>query len=266
MKAMLLEKLSDLRVEREPLRLVNYPVPEPGPGEVRIRVTVCGVCHTELDEIEGRTPPPQLPVILGHQAVGQIDKVGANLSEKQLGDRVGVAWIYSACGQCRWCQQGLENLCPEFKATGRDADGGYAEYMVVPADFAHLIPATFNDAEAAPLLCAGAIGYRSLSLAELGSGGPLGLTGFGASAHLVLKLVRHQYPDLPVYVFARSEKEQHFALELGATWAGGTEDSAPELMEAIVWGFVEGVNFTHIKAKASPSGGPVGLRLVQSGW
>ena len=234
MKAMLLEKLSDLRVEREPLRLVDYPIPEPGPDEVRIKVTVCGVCHTELDEIEGRTPPPRLPMILGHQAVGQIDKLGANVSTMQLGERVGVAWIYSACGQCRWCQQGLENLCPEFKATGRDADGGYAEYMVVPAGFAHLIPDTFSDAEAAPLLCAGAIGYRSLSLAELDSGGPLGLTGFGASAHLVLKLVRHQYPDLPVYVFARSEKEQHFALELGATWAGGTEDSAPELMEAII--------------------------------
>ncbi len=234
MKAMVLEKLSDLRVEREPLRLIDYPIPEPGPGEVRIRVTVCGVCHTELDEIEGRTPPPHLPVILGHQAVGLIDKVGANVSENQLGDRVGVAWIYSACGQCRWCQQGLENLCPEFKATGRDVDGGYAEYMVVPADFAHPLPDTFNDAEAAPLLCAGAIGYRSLQLAELDSGGALGLTGFGASAHLVLKLVRHQFPDLSVYVFARSEKEQHFALELGATWAGGTEDPAPELMEAII--------------------------------
>ena len=234
MKAMLLEKLSDLRVEREPLRLVNCPIPEPGLGEVRIRVTVCGVCHTELDEIEGRTPPPRLPMILGHQAVGLIDKVGANVSTRQLGERVGVAWIYSACGQCHWCQRGLENLCPEFKATGRDADGGYAEYMVVPADFAHLIPTIFSDAEAAPLLCAGAIGYRSLSLAELSSTGSLGLTGFGASAHLVLKLVRHQYPDLPVYVFARSEKEQHFALELGAAWAGGTEDSAPELMEAII--------------------------------
>lgn len=234
MKAMLLEKISDLRVENEPLRLVDYPLPEPGSGEVRIRVAVCGVCHTELDEIEGRTPPPQFPVILGHQAVGQIDKVGTNVNTRQLGERVGVAWIYSACGQCRWCQQGLENLCSEFKATGRDADGGYAEYMVVPADFAHPIPDVFSDAEAAPLLCAGAIGYRSLSLAQLDSGGALGLTGFGASAHLVLKLVRHQYPDLPVYVFARSEKEQHFALELGATWAGGTEDIAPELMEAII--------------------------------
>jgi len=234
MRAMVLEKISDLRAESQPLRLVKYPLPEPAVNEVRIKVAVCGVCHTELDEIEGRTPPPRLPVILGHQAVGWIDKVGAAVDSRQLGERVGVAWIYSACGKCRWCRQGLENLCPEFKATGRDADGGYAEYMVVPADFSHPLPETFSDAEAAPLLCAGAIGYRSLSLANLNSGGPLGLTGFGASAHLVLKLVRHQYPDLPVYVFARSEKEQHFALELGATWAGGTEDAAPELMEAII--------------------------------
>lgn len=234
MRAMLLEKLSDLNVERNPLRLVEYPIPEPGSGEVRIRVAVCGVCHTELDEIEGRTPPPRFPIILGHQAVGQIDKVGTDVDTRHLGERVGVAWIYSACGQCRWCQRGLENLCPEFRATGRDADGGYAEYMVVPADFAHPLPENFSDVEAAPLLCAGAIGYRSLSLAQLDSGGALGLTGFGASAHLVLMLVRHQYPDLPVYVFARSAKEQHFALELGATWAGGTEDPAPGLMESII--------------------------------
>ncbi len=234
MKAMLLEKLCDLRVEREPLRLVECPIPEPGADEVRIRVTVCGVCHTELDEIEGRTPPPQFPVILGHQAVGRIDKVGAGVTIRQLGERVGVAWIYSACGQCRWCKQGLENLCPEFKATGRDADGGYAEYMVVAANFSHPLPDTFSDAEAAPLLCAGAIGYRSLRLAGLDSGGALGLTGFGASAHLVLKLVRHQHPGLPVYVFARSEEEQQFALELGATWAGNTDDTAPDLMQAII--------------------------------
>lgn len=234
MQAMVLEKLCDLLVESEPLRLLDVPMPEPAADEVRIRVTTCGVCHTELDEIEGRTPPPRLPVILGHQAVGRIDRVGENVAESRIGERVGVAWIYSACGHCRWCRAGLENLCPEFRATGRDADGGYAEYMVVPADFAHPLPETFTDAEAAPLLCAGAIGYRSLSLAKLDSGGPLGLTGFGASAHLVLKLVRHQYPDVPVYVFARSEKERHFALELGAAWAGGTEDEPPALLESII--------------------------------
>jgi propanol-preferring alcohol dehydrogenase len=173
-------------------------------------------------------------MILGHQAVGIVDALGEDVTHCQPGDRVGVAWIYSACGQCRWCRQGLENLCPEFKASGRDADGGYAEYMVVPAESVHPIPEGLSDAEAAPLLCAGAIGYRSLALARLDGGGPLGLTGFGASAHLVLKLVRHHYPDMPVYVFARSEQERHFARELGAAWAGGTEDAPPAALESII--------------------------------
>lgn len=234
MKALRLEKLVDLRVEREPLHMVECPIPEPGPGEVRIRVATCGVCHTELDEIEGRTPPPSLPVVPGHQAVGRIDKLGPEVSDRHLGERVGVAWIYSACGQCKWCRTGRENLCPEFRATGRDVDGGYAEYMVVPAAFVHPIPELFTAAEAAPLLCAGAIGYRSLRLAQLQPGAPLGLTGFGASAHLVLKLARHRYPELPVYVFARSEKERHFARELGAAWAGDSDEQAPGLMQAII--------------------------------
>ncbi len=235
MRAMILEKISDLNHEKEPLRLVDLPCPEPGPGQVRLRLLVCGVCHTELDEIEGRTLPPRYPVVPGHQAVGIIDKLGAGVPRKRLGQRVGVAWIYSACGECRWCRRGLENLCPDFQASGRDADGGYAEYMVVPAAFAHPLPDLFNAAEAAPLLCAGAIGYRSLALANLNAdSGPLGLTGFGASAHLVLKLVRHQYPDLPVYVFARSSEEREFALELGAAWSGGTEDAPPERMAAVI--------------------------------
>lgn len=234
MQAMLMEKLSDLKVEREPLRLVEYPIPEPAADEVRIRVTVCGVCHTELDEIEGRTPPPQLPTILGHQAVGRIDKLGSAVSALQLGDRVGVAWIFSACGHCNWCRTERENLCPEFRATGRDADGGYAEYMVIPAKFAYPLPELFTDAEAAPLLCAGAIGYRSLRLAQLQSSSPLGLTGFGASAHLVLKLVRHRFPQIPVFVFARSENEQQFARELGAAWAGDTLATPPEQLQAII--------------------------------
>ncbi len=234
MKAMSLKKIVDLQTESEPLHLLEHPMPEPGDGEVRIRVATCGVCHTELDEIEGRTPPPRLPVIPGHQAVGRIDKLGPDVSDRQLGERVGVAWIYSACGQCKWCRTARENLCPEFLATGRDVNGGYAEYMVAPAAFVHPIPGVFSSAEAAPLLCAGAIGYRSLRLARLQPGAPLGLTGFGASAHLVLKLVRHLYPELPVFVFARSEKERVFAMQLGAAWAGDTDARPPQLLQAII--------------------------------
>lgn len=234
MKALLLETIVDLQQDPAPLRLVDRPVPEPGPGQVRLRVATCGVCHTELDEIEGRTPPPHLPVIPGHQAVGRIDKLGSGVTGRHIGERVGVAWINSACGRCRWCTSERENLCPEFRATGRDVDGGYAEYMVVPADFVHPIPDAFSSVEAAPLLCAGAIGYRSLRLAQMQPGSPLGLTGFGASAHLVLKLVQHLHPGLPVFIFARSERERRFALDLGAAWAGDSDDRAPELMQAII--------------------------------
>ena len=234
MKALRLEKLVDLQVDREPLRMVYCPVPEPGPGEVRIRVATCGVCHTELDEIEGRTPPPALPLVPGHQVVGRIDQLGRGVDDRFFGKRVGVAWIYSACEKCRWCRSGRENLCPEFRGTGRDVDGGYAEYMVAPAAFIHPLPDIFTAAEAAPLLCAGAIGYRSLRLAQLQPGSPLGLTGFGASAHLVLKLVRHLHPELAVYVFARSEQERRFARELGAAWSGDGDAQAPELMQAMI--------------------------------
>lgn len=218
----------------EPLVLKDVLIPRPQRNELLLRVATCGVCHTELDEIEGRTPPPQLPVIPGHQVVGRVEKLGDGASRFAIGDRVGVAWIFSACGTCRFCRQGNENLCPDFKATGRDANGGYAEYMTVHEDFAFAIPAVFTDEEAAPLLCAGAIGYRSLRLAGIGDGGRLGLTGFGASAHLVLKMVKHRFPRTNVFVFARSEKERAFARELGATWAGNTEEVAPEQLNAII--------------------------------
>ncbi len=235
MKAMLLEKICDLSTEREPLRLAELPLPEPGPCEVRLRVLVCGVCHTELDEIEGRTPPPVYPVVPGHQVVGVIDKIGAGVPAMRLGERVGVAWIFSACGNCRWCREGLENLCPDYRATGRDADGGYAEYMLVPAAYAVALPDSLDEVAAAPLLCAGAVGYRSWKLARAAADtGPLGLTGFGASGHLVLQLARYQDPERPVYVFARNEHERRFALELGASWAGDTEDEPPELLAAII--------------------------------
>lgn len=234
MKAMLLERIVDLETERRPLRLAEVAVPEPSQGQLLIRVSACGVCHTELDEIEGRTPPPRLPVVLGHQVVGRVETAGPGVSRFAPGERVGVAWIWSACGACRFCRQDLENLCQDFRATGRDADGGYAEYMVVPEGFAHPIPDIFTDFEAAPLLCAGAIGYRSLRLAALEGKATLGLTGFGASAHLVLKMVRHRYPSAEVFVFARSEKERSFALELGAVWAGDTDEPCPEKLDAVI--------------------------------
>jgi propanol-preferring alcohol dehydrogenase len=234
MRAMILRALADLDHNPEPLEMADLERPEPGGGEVRIRVAVCGVCHTELDEIEGRLPPPRLPVVLGHQAVGRVEALGPGAPGLREGDRVGVAWIGWACGRCKACLAGTENLCPFFRATGRDADGGYAEFMTVPAAFAHPIPESFADVEAAPLLCAGAIGYRSLKLASIENGEALGLTGFGASAHLVLKMARHRYPDSRVYVFARSEGERAFARELGAVWAGESAEEPPEKLAAII--------------------------------
>jgi propanol-preferring alcohol dehydrogenase len=234
MRAMVIERLGPVREGATPLALVERPEPVPGPGEVLIRVSACGVCHTELDEIEGRTPPPRLPVIPGHQVVGRVAALGPAVSGRAVGERVGVAWIFRADGQCAFCRRGDENLCPHFTATGRDADGGYAEAMVAPADFVHPIPDAIGDAEAAPLLCAGAVGYRSLRLTGLEDGQRLGLTGFGASAHLVLQLARHRFPRSPVFVFARDEGERAFARELGAAWAGDTGERAPEKLDAII--------------------------------
>jgi propanol-preferring alcohol dehydrogenase len=234
MKAMILRQICRVERNQTPLELVDLPIPVPGENEILIRVSACGVCHTELDEIEGRTPPPRLPVVLGHQVVGRVEKAGAGAKKLKAGDRIGVGWIYSACGKCKFCRKGNENLCGEFKATGRDADGGYAQYMTVPEDFAYPIPPIFSDFEAAPLLCAGAIGYRSLRLAHLEDGENLGMTGFGASAHLVLKMARHQFPRSRIFVFARNEKEQEFARELGAAWAGDPAEESPEKLDCII--------------------------------
>lgn len=234
MKAMILEKTCDLTQTKTPLKTAELPLPEPGEGEILLKVSACGVCHTELDEIEGRTPPPQFPVVLGHQVIGRVEKNGSKARRFTIGERAGVAWIFSACGKCRFCREGNENLCPEFRATGRDANGGYAEYMTVPEDFAYPIPEVFSDAEAAPLLCAGAVGYRSLRLTGLKDGQSLGLTGFGAAGHLVLMMAGHQYPASRIFVFARSRKEQEFARELGAAWAGDTGETAPEKLDAII--------------------------------
>lgn len=233
MKAMVLNKICMLSDNRRPLTFSDMPTPTPQDGEILVKVSACGVCHTELDEIEGRTLPPEFPVIPGHQVVGLVEDNGQN-KKFQIGDQVGIAWIYSACGHCNLCKQGYENLCTEFRATGRDAHGGYAEYMTVAEDFAYLIPNAFSAAQAAPLLCAGAIGYRSLCLSGMSEDACLGLTGFGASAHLVLKMVRHKYPRAQVFVFARSPNERKFACDLGAVWAGDTGEPAPRKLDCII--------------------------------
>lgn len=240
MKAMLLRETNSLASNPAPLLLADLPEPSLADGEILIRLSRCGVCHTELDEIEGRTPPPHLPVVLGHQAVGIVADAAQD-SQIRVGARVGVAWIFSACGHCDFCKRGLENLCADFRATGRDANGGYAEYMKVRADFAHPLPESLSDSEAAPLLCAGAVGYRALKLANLRDGQSLGLMGFGGSNHLVLKMARYKYPKSDIFVFSRNAGEREFALSLGAAWAGAIDQNPPsELNAAIdttpVWG------------------------------
>lgn len=234
MKAMVLNRLCRLADNDKPLEMVDLPEPVAGDKEILIRILACGVCHTELDEIEGRTPPAGFPIVPGHQIVGKVAETGKQAGKFKLGDRVGIGWINSACGHCKFCRAENENLCAEFKATGRDAHGGYAEYTTVEEDFAFPIPAAFSDAEAAPLLCAGAIGYRSLRLSGLQDGRNLGLTGFGASGHLVMKMARQRYPASKVFVFARSEQERKFAAELGAFWVGETEARAPEKLDCII--------------------------------
>lgn len=242
---MLLESLGAVKARTDggpspaPLKLVQQPEPTLAPGEVLLRVMRCGVCHTELDEIEGRTPPPQLPVILGHQVVGTLEADSLLLAQEQAsrlqkGQRVGVAWIASACGHCQYCLSGQENLCPEFKATGRDINGGYAEYMSVRADFVHPIPDSISDSEAAPLLCAGAVGYRALKLCNLQDGQSLGLMGFGGSNHLVLKVAKHKYPASQIFVFSRNPQEREFASSLGAAWTGAIDEVPPDGLDAII--------------------------------
>lgn len=226
---MLLSKIS--AIEEEPLKLKDLPDPVPGRKEILIKVSVCGVCHTELDEIEGRLQP-NLPVIPGHQVIGAVTALGSGSRRFQLGDRVGIAWIYSACGTCRFCQGGNENLCPEFKSTGCHANGGYAQYMVIPEDYAYLIPGRFSDSQAAPLLCAGAIGYRDLMLSGIQKGQTLGLFGFGASAHIVIQVAT--YWGCEVFVFTRGEGHRELSKRLGASWTGGPEDPPPRKLHCAI--------------------------------
>ncbi len=228
MRAMILERGGCFDDPKGPLTLADVDRPTPNGHEVLLEVRACGVCHTELDEIEGRTPPARFPIVLGHEVVGIVVGLGSDAGRYSVGDRVGVGWIHESDGS------EFENLSSDFRATGRDRDGGYAEFMTVPERYAYPIPETLSDEKAAPLLCAGGIGYRALRLCNLSDGQPLGLTGFGGSGHLVLQLAKHEYPSSPVFVFARSAAERAFAMELGADWCGDTADSPPQPPSAII--------------------------------
>jgi propanol-preferring alcohol dehydrogenase len=230
MRAMLLEKPRP--VEENPLRLAELPLPEPAAGEIRIRVSACGVCHTDLHIVEGDLPLPKLPLVPGHQIVGTVDALGEGVTEFREGDRVGVPWLYSTCGECPYCRKGLENLCERGRFTGFHADGGYAEAMVAPAAFAYELPANFSDLDAAPLLCAGVIGYRALKLSNVQPGERLGLYGFGASAHIVIQMAQHM--DCRVYVFTRAELHRQLARQLGAEWAGAAGEPIPVELDAAI--------------------------------
>lgn len=234
MKAMILRSTCDLLDNDTPLELLEIPTPKPAEGEVLIRVLACGICHTDMDEVEGRVVPPSLPIVPGHQAVGVVEERGSGVRNFDAGDMVGIAWIGGACGKCPYCSSGRENLCHDFIATGRDRNGGFAELMVADADFVHRIPEGMDPVKTAPFLCAGAIGYRCVRLSGITDGDAVGLMGFGASAHLVMQLLRHSYPLCEVFVFARGKRERLFAMELGASWSGGIEERSPRQLSAII--------------------------------
>jgi propanol-preferring alcohol dehydrogenase len=227
MKAMLLEK------PNQPLKLVDLPIPRPKDGEILIKVSVCGACHTDLDEFEGRLAT-KLPVVLGHQVVGTVAESGKGVTKHKIGNRVGVTWLYSSCGQCKFCKSGQENLCETAKWTGKDADGGYAEFMVIGEDYAYPIPKQFTDSQAAPLLCAGVIGYRTFRLSEIKNGETIGLYGFGASAHIVIQIIKHKFPNNPVYAFTKSGGHADLAKSLGATWTGISGQTPPVKLDKIM--------------------------------
>lgn len=223
MRAVVLE--APAPVERAPLRLVERPVPEPGPGEVLVRVAACGVCRTDLHIVEGEVPPVRTPIVPGHQVVGRVERAGPGATRFRPGDRVGIAWLRWTCGACRACRGGRENLCPEARFTGYHADGGYADYATVPEAFAYALPAVFDDVEAAPLLCAGIIGYRALQLTRVPPGGRLGMYGFGSSAHITLQVAVAR--GCEVYVCTRGAANRALARALGAAWAGDVREPMP---------------------------------------
>jgi propanol-preferring alcohol dehydrogenase len=225
MKAIVLPRIAP--IEDEPLIQTELPTPTPKDDEILVKVSVCGLCHTDLDEIEGRLRPGTLPIVLGHQVVGTVEEKGPGVTLHEIGARVGVTWLYSSCGACRFCRTSRENLCDQARWTGKDVNGGYAEYMVVGQDSAYPIPSVFSDLQAAPLLCAGVIGYRAIRLSDISDGQTVGLFGFGASAHIAIQLITHQFPNSDVFVFTRGDAHKELARELGAAWAGSATEEPP---------------------------------------
>ncbi len=230
MKAMILHSFAP--IAERPLVLSDVPRPERGPRQVLVRVEHCGVCHTDLHTVEGEIAPPHLPIIPGHQVVGIVEEPGDGAERFRVGERVGLAWLGQTCGTCRYCRRGDENLCENALFHGFHLDGGYAEYVRVHEDFAYPIPEGFSGEQAAPLLCAGIIGYRALRLAEAGPGRRVGLYGFGASAHVAIQILTHWGAD--VYVFSRSESHRRLAESLGAAWTGRAEDGPPETLDSSI--------------------------------
>jgi alcohol dehydrogenase, propanol-preferring len=254
MRAMVLE--STRPAEENPLSLREVPLPDPGPRQVRVRVKVCGVCHTDLHIVEGELKLPRLPLIPGHQIVGVVDALGKGARAFKEGDRVGIPWLNWTCGECRFCRKGLENLCERIRFTGFHSDGGYAEATLIDESFAYPMPKEFSDLQAAPLLCAGIIGFRSLRLSGVERGDRLGLYGFGASAHIVIQLARHL--ECEVYVFTRSEEHKKLARELGAAWTGSAQDEAPEKVDGAII-FAPAGRLVHDALRATRKGGTVAL-------
>lgn len=230
MKAMILRRPADLR--SAPLEWCDLPIAEPGRGEVRLRVHVCAICRTDLHVIEGELPTKKSPLIPGHQVVGVVEACGDGVAGVAVGDRVGIAWLRETCGQCRFCRSGRENLCHRARFTGYDTDGGYATEAIVPAQFAYPLPSGFTDEEAAPLLCAGIIGYRALRLSGIQPGQRLGLYGFGAAAHLAIQVARHW--GCEIYVCSLRAEHQALALSMGARWVGGASAMPPVPLDASI--------------------------------
>jgi len=232
MKAMVLNKHAP--IEEKPLELVDLPKPTVDDNQILVKISVCGVCHTDLDEAEGRLRPTKSSIVPGHQVVGKVADKGKDVTRFKIGDRVGITWLYYSCGKCDFCQAGNENLCNHAKWTGKDANGGYAEFTVIGEDFAYPIPEEFSDSQAAPLLCAGVIGYRTLRLTDITDGQKIGLFGFGASAHIVIQIIKYKFPNSPVYVFTKTAQHAELAKSLGAVWTGRSGDQPPDKLNKIM--------------------------------